>query len=65
MDNNRHAYIAECKKCGAIVMAIVENPNDEDEIAKLVGRYLREGYRIKSVDLSVDSAVIRGCACNK
>jgi hypothetical protein len=62
---NKHAYIAECKKCNAVVMAIVETPDNEDEIAKLVGRYLREGYRITNVDLSVDTVVIRHCGCSK
>ena len=51
MTKTDYAYIAT-KPCGCIVMATVDFPEHKREVAKEVGKAIRQGYTVERVAVS-------------
>lgn len=47
MNDDHMAYVARCRGCGAVRMAVVDNPQHARDVAREVANAIRDGYYIE------------------
>ena len=61
---NYNSIVFYCKDCGAMFFASINDPEwYDDDLAKDVSEYLKEGHRMETVDNETVRANFNSCTC--
>jgi len=64
MDSNNKSIVFYCKKCGGIIMAMVNNPGHLKDSTREIASAIKQGYPLDIIsNEEVRSAA--WCACNE
>jgi hypothetical protein len=65
MSGREHACYIGVKRCGCVVAAVVDDPDDAAEVGADLNRLVRDGYTIERVSLPEARARLKRCRCGE
>lgn len=58
-----HAYVGQCKECGAYCAAFVDTPSLAKDIAKEIAAWIRDGLSVTRVEMNFVRENFNSCTC--